>query len=87
MKHTLYITLIIAAIFLVSQVVGLVTVNKYLVVDLIDGEPVVPTEEEPIDIVEEVEPVKVEKPIKPVETPGEIIELAPVEIAQIAKKI
>ena len=41
MKHTLYITLIIAAIFLVSQVVGLVTVNKYLVVDFIDGEPVV----------------------------------------------
>lgn len=41
MKHTLYITLIIAAIFLVSQVVGLVTVNKYIVVDLVDGEFVV----------------------------------------------
>ena len=37
MKHTLYITLIIAAIFIVSQVVGLVTVNKYLTVDIIDG--------------------------------------------------
>ncbi|MCK5026337.1 MAG: hypothetical protein KAS15_07095 [Nanoarchaeota archaeon] len=38
MKHTLHITLIIAAIFLVSQVVGLVTVNQYLIVDIIDGE-------------------------------------------------
>ncbi|MEA3514190.1 MAG: presenilin family intramembrane aspartyl protease [Nanoarchaeota archaeon] len=37
MKHTLHITLIIAAIFFISQVVGLVTVNQYLSVDIIDG--------------------------------------------------
>ena len=41
MKHTLSITLIIAAIFLLSQVVGLFTVNQYIDVALVNGTPVV----------------------------------------------
>ena len=37
MKHSVMITLILAFIFLISQMVGLVTVNKYMEIDMIDG--------------------------------------------------
>lgn len=39
MKHTVKITIILVLIFVVSQIVGLVTVNRYLDVDYMDGQP------------------------------------------------
>lgn len=41
MKHTLTITIILASLFLISQVTGLLTVNKYIELDFIDDEPVI----------------------------------------------
>jgi len=41
MKHTLQITMILVLIFFISQLTGLVTINKYIQIDIIDGKPVV----------------------------------------------
>jgi len=37
MKHTLQVTLILIALFLLTQVVGLITVNKYIEIEMVNG--------------------------------------------------
>ena len=41
MKHSLKITILLGVIFLVSQVVGLVTVSQYINIDIIDGKKII----------------------------------------------
>lgn len=38
MKHTFKVTLILIVLFLLTQIVGLITVNKYIEVEIVDGE-------------------------------------------------
>jgi len=41
MKHTLKITIILVSLFLLAQVVGLATINKYIKVKIVEGKPVI----------------------------------------------
>ena len=40
MKHTIRITLILIVLFLLTQIVGLATINKYISIEEVDGKTV-----------------------------------------------